>query len=39
MNILGTELKEKNKKGLKEKYCFEKSKTLMRFMVIVMFMF
>ena len=35
MNILGTELKEHNEKGLKEKYFFEKFKTSMKFMIIV----
>ena len=35
MNILGDELKEKNKIEHQEKYFFENSKTLMRFMVIV----
>ena len=35
MDILGSELKEQNNKNLKEKYFFENSKTLMRFMVIV----
>ena len=35
MDILGNELKEQNKKVLQEKYFFENSKTLMRFMVIV----
>jgi len=35
MTILGNELKEKNKIDHQEKYFFENSKTLMRFMVIV----
>ena len=35
MDILGNELKEQNNKNLKEKYFFENSKTLTRFMVIV----
>jgi len=35
MDILGNELKEQNKKDHQEKYFFENSKTLMRFMVIV----
>ena len=35
LELLGNELKEQNNKNLKEKYFFENSKTLMRFMVIV----